>query len=38
LADARAAIDAAARIGVVDGRLFGSFVEHMGRAISPKAR
>ncbi len=27
------AIDPAATIGVVDGRLFGSFVEHMGRAI-----
>jgi alpha-N-arabinofuranosidase len=33
LADARARIDAGATIGVVDGRLFGSFVEHMGRAI-----
>jgi alpha-N-arabinofuranosidase len=33
LADARARIDPAATLGAVDGRLFGSFVEHMGRAI-----
>jgi alpha-L-arabinofuranosidase len=33
LADARARIDPAVTIGAVDGRLFGSFVEHMGRAI-----
>ena len=33
MADARAVIDAATRVGVVDPRLFGSFVEHMGRAI-----
>ncbi len=33
LADARATIDPAATIGAVDRRLFGSFVEHMGRAI-----
>jgi alpha-N-arabinofuranosidase len=33
LTDARAVIDAAAQVGVIDPRLFGSFVEHMGRAI-----
>ena len=33
MTDARAVIDAAARVGVIDPRLFGSFVEHMGRAI-----
>jgi alpha-N-arabinofuranosidase len=33
LADARAVIDAATTIGTVDERLFGSFVEHMGRAV-----
>ena len=33
LTDARATIDSTATIGPVDRRLFGSFVEHMGRAI-----
>ena len=33
MADARARIDPAETLGKVDGRLFGSFVEHMGRAI-----
>ena len=33
MTDARAVIDATAAVGVVDERLFGSFVEHMGRAI-----
>ena len=33
MADARARIDPAETLGTVDGRLFGSFVEHMGRAI-----
>jgi alpha-N-arabinofuranosidase len=33
LADARAVIDPTLAVGVVDERLFGSFVEHMGRAI-----
>jgi alpha-L-arabinofuranosidase len=33
LTDARATIDPAATIGTVDERLFGSFVEHMGRAV-----
>jgi len=33
LADARARIDPTATLGAVDGRLFGSFVEHMGRAV-----
>lgn len=31
--DARAVIDPAFAIGRVDDRLFGSFLEHMGRAI-----
>jgi alpha-N-arabinofuranosidase len=33
LTDARAIIDPAITVGEVDERLFGSFVEHMGRAI-----
>ncbi len=33
MADARAVIDPASTIGELDDRLFGSFVEHMGRAI-----
>jgi alpha-N-arabinofuranosidase len=33
LADARTVIDPVDTVGVVDERLFGSFVEHMGRAI-----
>ena len=33
MADARVAVDPAAAIGEVDQRIFGSFVEHMGRAI-----
>lgn len=33
MADARAVIDPTRAVGVVDERLFGSFVEHMGRAI-----
>ena len=33
MADARATIDASAIIGAVDERLFGSFIEHMGRAV-----
>jgi alpha-N-arabinofuranosidase len=33
LGDARAVIDPTDVVGVVDERLFGSFVEHMGRAI-----
>ena len=33
MADARATIDPTATIGAIDRRLFGSFVEHMGRAI-----
>jgi alpha-N-arabinofuranosidase len=33
LADARTVIDPTLVVGVVDERLFGSFVEHMGRAI-----
>jgi alpha-N-arabinofuranosidase len=33
LADARAIVDPATSIGEVDERLFGSFVEHMGRAV-----
>jgi alpha-L-arabinofuranosidase len=33
LPDARAVIDPALTVGPVDDRLFGSFVEHMGRAV-----
>ncbi|MGZ8438192.1 MAG: arabinosylfuranosidase ArfA [Candidatus Limnocylindrales bacterium] len=33
MADARAVIDPATTIGEIDERLFGSFVEHMGRAV-----
>ena len=33
MADARAVIDPASIVGAIDHRLFGSFVEHMGRAI-----
>ncbi len=33
MVDARALIDPASTVGVTDERLFGSFVEHMGRAI-----
>jgi len=33
LADARTVIDATRTVGVIDRRLFGSFVEHMGRAV-----
>ncbi len=33
MTDARGVIDSASPVGVVDRRLFGSFVEHMGRAI-----
>ena len=33
MADARATVDPAVAIGEVDQRIFGSFVEHMGRAI-----
>lgn len=33
MADARVSVDPAAAIGEVDERIFGSFVEHMGRAV-----
>ena len=33
MADARATIDPTATVGAIDQRMFGSFVEHMGRAI-----
>ena len=33
MGDARAVIDSAATVGLIDERLLGSFVEHMGRAI-----
>ncbi|MFL5649592.1 MAG: alpha-L-arabinofuranosidase, partial [Chloroflexota bacterium] len=33
MADARTVIDATRTVGVIDRRLFGSFIEHMGRAV-----
>ena len=33
MADARTEIDATRTVGVVDERVFGSFIEHMGRAV-----